>query len=75
MEWQPTITASPQEPSHRLRTDHPMSHETINILLVDDQPSRLLSYEVMLNDLRANLIEVAQMVLTVGEVFESGSTR
>lgn len=34
-----------------------MTHETINILLVDDQPSRLLSYEVMLNDLGANLVK------------------
>ena len=34
-----------------------MTNETTNILLVDDQPSRLLSYEVMLSDLGANLIK------------------
>ncbi|MBC7817883.1 MAG: response regulator [Planctomycetaceae bacterium] len=34
-----------------------MTNDTTNILLVDDQPSRLLSYEVMLNDLGANLIK------------------
>jgi hypothetical protein len=26
-------------------------HEKVNILLVDDQPSKLLSYEVILHDL------------------------
>ena len=36
-----------------------MTNETINILLVDDQPSRLLSYEVMLGDLGANLVKAA----------------
>lgn len=34
-----------------------MTNETINILLVDDQPSRLLSYEVMLSDLGATLVK------------------
>lgn len=34
-----------------------MANETTNILLVDDQPSRLLSYEVMLSDLGANLVK------------------
>jgi response regulator RpfG family c-di-GMP phosphodiesterase len=29
----------------------------INILMVDDQPAKLLSYEVMLNDLDENLIK------------------
>jgi len=31
----------------------------INILMVDDQPAKLLSYEVMLNDLDENLIKAA----------------
>jgi hypothetical protein len=31
--------------------------EKINILMVDDQPSKLLSYEAMLNDLGENLIK------------------
>ena len=30
--------------------------ETLNILLVDDQPGKLLSYEVILKDLGENLI-------------------
>jgi PAS domain S-box-containing protein len=32
-------------------------HEPVNILLVDDQPAKLLSYEVMLGELRENLIK------------------
>lgn len=34
-----------------------MPPDPINILLVDDQPSRLLSYEGMLSDLGANLVK------------------
>lgn len=33
-----------------------MEHEKVNILLVDDQPAKLLSYEVVLRDLGENLI-------------------
>jgi PAS domain S-box-containing protein len=33
--------------------------DTVNILLVDDQPAKLLSYEVMLGGLGENLIKVA----------------
>jgi PAS domain S-box-containing protein len=32
-------------------------HETVNILMVDDQPAKLLSYEVMLGGLGENLIK------------------
>ena len=32
-------------------------HEKVNILLVDDQPSKLLSYEVILHDLGENLLK------------------
>src|SRR5262245_40776776 len=32
-------------------------HEKVNILLVDDQPAKLLSYEVILKDLGENLIK------------------
>ena len=35
------------------------THETLNILLVDDQPSKLLSYEVMLEELGENLIKAS----------------
>jgi len=34
-----------------------MSDEKINILLVDDQPAKLLSYEVILRDLGENLVK------------------
>src|SRR4051812_4763677 len=34
-------------------------HEKVNILLVDDQPGKLLSYEVILKDLNENLIKAA----------------
>src|SRR5436189_2660059 len=36
-----------------------MAHEKVNILLVDDQPAKLLSYEVILKDLNENLIKAA----------------
>jgi PAS domain S-box-containing protein len=34
-------------------------HEKVNILLVDDQPAKLMSYEVILNELGENLIKAA----------------
>src|SRR5262245_29942984 len=34
-----------------------MTHDKINVLLVDDQPAKLLSYEVILGDLGENLIK------------------
>jgi PAS domain S-box-containing protein len=33
-----------------------MDHDTVNILLVDDQPAKLLAYEVILKELGENLI-------------------
>ena len=33
------------------------SHEKLNILMVDDQPSKLLSYDAILSDLGENLIK------------------
>jgi two-component sensor histidine kinase/CheY-like chemotaxis protein len=36
-----------------------MEHEKINILLVDDQPAKLLAYEVILKELGENLIVAA----------------
>jgi PAS domain S-box-containing protein len=36
-----------------------MDHEKVNILLVDDQPAKLLAYEVILKELGENLIAVA----------------
>jgi len=32
-----------------------MEHEKVNILLVDDQPAKLLAYEVILKELGENL--------------------
>jgi PAS domain S-box-containing protein len=34
-------------------------HEKVNILLVDDQPAKLLSYEVILHDLNENLLKAS----------------
>jgi PAS domain S-box-containing protein len=36
---------------------HNKVHDKVNVLLVDDQPARLLSYEVILQDLGENLIK------------------
>src|ERR1700759_2463313 len=36
-----------------------MSNEKVNILLVDDQPAKLLAYEVILKDLGENLVVAA----------------
>src|SRR4029077_14112066 len=33
-------------------------HQKVNILMVDDQPGKLLSYEAILNELGENLIKV-----------------
>ena len=32
-------------------------HDRVNILMVDDQPAKLLSYEVILSELGENLIK------------------
>src|SRR6201982_2871174 len=42
-----------------LSLDPKMDHEKVNILLVDDQPAKLLAYEVILRDLGENLIVAA----------------
>jgi two-component sensor histidine kinase/CheY-like chemotaxis protein len=36
-----------------------MEHEKVNILLVDDQPAKLLAYEVILKDLGEHLVSVS----------------
>ena len=33
------------------------AHDKVNILMVDDQPAKLLSYEVILRELGENLIQ------------------
>jgi signal transduction histidine kinase len=42
------------------------THQPVNILLVDDQPAKLLSYEVMLSELGENLIKAG----SANEAFE-----
>ena len=50
--WKPTM-------GHE-KPEHPANPgERVNILLVDDQPAKLLSYEVILADLGANLIKAS----------------
>src|SRR5580700_4968413 len=34
-----------------------MAHDKVNILMVDDQPGKLLSYDAILNELGENLIQ------------------
>jgi response regulator RpfG family c-di-GMP phosphodiesterase len=47
--------------SHLLNANHhdepTHTKEKVNILLVDDQPAKLLSYEVMLRELDENLVK------------------
>ena len=40
-------------------------HEKVNILLVDDQPAKLLSYEVILHELKENLIKASGIPYTL----------
>jgi len=47
---QPTLASG-------LRENAMSKHEKVNILMVDDQPSKLLTYEVMLAELGENLIK------------------
>jgi signal transduction histidine kinase len=48
----------PRHEPHRLRHPEVASpKEKVNILMVDDQPGKLLSYEVMLRELDENLIQ------------------
>src|SRR5580658_6399052 len=44
--------------------------EKVNILLVDDQPSKLLSYEVILGELGENLIKAASAQEALGELLK-----
>ena len=45
-----------------------MDHENVNILLVDDQPAKLLSYEVILQELGENLIKAPRRPRGAGSV-------
>ena len=50
--WNPVM-------GHTTQQDHANHNEKVNILLVDDQPAKLLSYEAILGDLGANLIKAS----------------
>lgn len=50
--WNPSM-------GHKKLDDPASLNEKVNILLVDDQPAKLLSYEAILGDLGANLIKAA----------------
>lgn len=48
-----------------------VKHEPINILLVDDTPGKLLSYEVILQDLGENLIKVSSAKEALAELLRT----
>src|SRR2546421_237760 len=51
---------SEEDPAHTTRQTPSMtSDDKVNILLVDDQPSKLLTYEVILRELGENLIKAS----------------
>src|SRR5437764_2071494 len=51
---------SEEDPAHTTRQTPSMtSDDRVNILLVDDQPSKLLTYEVILRELGENLIKAS----------------
>src|SRR2546423_9030559 len=45
--------------AHTRKQTAPMTSDKVNILLVDDQPSKLLTYEVILRELGENLIKAS----------------
>ena len=57
-----------------------MDHEKVNILLVDDQPAKLLAYEVILKELGENLViaasgREARVVVAHGQMGEGALER
>src|SRR5437764_15357571 len=48
-----------QDHAHTRKQMAPMTSDKVNILLVDDQPSKLLTYEVILRELGENLIKAS----------------
>jgi signal transduction histidine kinase len=46
-------------------------HEPVNILLVDDQPAKLLSYEVILSELGENLIKAGSAREALGQLLKT----
>src|SRR2546425_4769331 len=47
------------------------AHEKVNILMVDDQPAKLLSYEVILGELGENLIKAASGKAALEELLKT----
>jgi PAS domain S-box-containing protein len=47
------------------------THEKVNILMVDDQPSKLLSYEAILSELGENLIKAASAKDALGYLLKN----
>lgn len=47
------------------------TEDKVNILLVDDQPAKLLSYEVVLRDLDENLIKAASATEALGHLLKN----
>src|SRR5215468_2290274 len=54
----PHVVAAMSTPDSRVMDDIPHGHESANILLVDDQPARLLTYRAILEPLGHNLVAV-----------------
>jgi PAS domain S-box-containing protein len=48
-----------------------LEHDKVNILLVDDQPAKLMSYEVILNDLGENLIKAPSGQEALGHLLKT----
>jgi two-component system, NtrC family, sensor kinase len=53
------MSANGSKPMGPHKLESPVPDERVNILLVDDQPAKLLSYEVILEGLGANLIKAS----------------
>ena len=56
-------------------TGHERSDDKVNILLVDDQPAKLLSYEVILRDLDENLFKAASAQRSAGASAQARDSR
>jgi PAS domain S-box-containing protein len=59
------------EPAPRPRPRVPRKHEKANILLVDDQPQRLLSYEAILAELGENLVRAQSGTEALARLMEN----
>ena len=60
----------PQPASNPAQPPSPSPRERVNILLVDDQPARLLSYEAILRELGQNLVTASSGVEALGRLMQ-----